>query len=264
MNGVFYIGAAGLDTQQRALEVVANNIANMNTPGFKQSHVQFSQLMASDTTQTFGADGASQAEVSSQVGQPMFLGVKLDSTPVDFTQGTLTQTNAPLDVAINGGGFMELMGPGGQTLLWRGGSLMVNPDGYLAASNGMPLQAMISVPREATSLSIGADGRVMATLDGVAEPMTIGQIDLVQDVDPSSLTAMSGGLYVPASETDLAASAPGTEGAGILAQGFIETSNVDLSKEMVSLLLVQRAYSANSQVVQAGDQLMAIANDLKK
>lgn len=262
MNGVFYIGATGLEAQQRALEIVSNNIANLNTPGFKRSHAQFSQLVAVPASSVSG-QGSGQ-DVSPSDAQPAFMGVKLDAAPVDFTQGTLKQTDSALDLAINGAGFVELMGPGGQTALWRGGSMMVNPDGYLAAANGMPLQAMISVPRDATSLTIAADGKVMATIDGTADPLNIGQIDLVQDVDPATLTPASGGVYMPASEADLTSSAPGADGVGTLAQGFIETSNVDLANEMVTLLLMQRSYSANAQIVQAGDQLMAIANDLRK
>lgn len=253
MNGVFYIGATGLDSQQRALDIVANNIANMNTPAFKQSHAQFSQLMAVDAPSPAGQEPA----------PPAFMGVQLAATPVDLSQGPMNQTGAPLDVAINGAGFIELMGPGGQSLLWRGGSLMINPDGFLAAANGMPLQAMISVPRDATSLTIGADGKVTVTVADGADPMTIGQIDLVQDIDPTTLTAVSGGLFAPAPDVDLASSAPGVNGAGVLASGFVEGANVDLANEMVTLLLLQRAYSANAQVVQAGDQLMAIANGLK-
>lgn len=258
MNGVFYIGATGLDTQQRALDIVANNIANLNTRAFKQSHAQFSQMVAPMAVPT---DGQPAAAGDAQAG---LLGVKLDGAPVDFTPGQLTETGSALDLAINGSGFIELMGPGGQTVLWRGGSLMVNPDGYLAASNGMPLQAMISVPRDASGLSISADGKVTATVDGSAQPLSLGQIELSQDNDPSSLTAIGGGLYVPQSESDVARAAPGSEGTGVLAQGFAEASNVDLSREMVTLLLMQRTYSANAQVVQAGDQLMAIDNELKR
>ena len=257
MNGVFYIGATGLDTQQRALDVVANNIANLNTRAFKQSHAQFSQMVA---------PAALPADSDQQVGdaQAAMLGVKFDGAPVDFTAGQLTETGGPLDLAINGTGFIELMGPAGQTVLWRGGTLMVNPDGYLAASNGMPLQAMISVPREASSLTVSTDGKVTATVDGQAQPLLLGQIELSQDSDPATLTAIGGGLYAPASETDLTRSAPGADGAGVLAQGFAEASNVDLSREMVTLLLMQRSYAANAQVVQAGDQLMAIDNELKR
>ncbi len=258
MNGVFYIGATGLETQQRGLEVVANNIANLNTPTFKQSHAQFSQIMAGMPNL-----GLEASKPSASV-QPVFLGVKIDAAPVDFTQGVLTESGSALDLAINGSGFMELMGPGGQTVLWRGGTLKVNADGYLSAANGMPLQPMISVPRDATSLSISADGKVMAAVGESTETSIIGQISLVQDVSPVSLTSINGGVYLPASDNDLVRSAPGEDGGGLLAQGFVETSNVDLAKEMVSLLMLQRTYSANAQVVQAGDQLMSIANELKR
>ena len=259
MNGVFYIGATGLDTQQRALDIVGNNIANMNTRAFKASHPQFSQLVASAPTSKDDSDAASGTDT-----QPTLLGVQLDGAPVDFTPGQLTETDAPLDLAINGSGFLELIGPAGQTMLWRGGTLMVNADGYLSASNGMPLQGMISVPRDASALTIGADGKVTATLPGATQPVAIGQIDIAQANDPTTLTQMSGGLYVAASDGDISHSAPGADGAGILAQGFSEASNVNLAEEMVTLMLMQRTYSANAQVVQAGDQLMAIANELKR
>lgn len=258
MNGVFHIGATGLDSQQRALEIVANNIANMNTPAFKQSRAQFSQLVANDQVASDDPNAPAQA------GQPVFQGVRLTGTSVDFAQGTLTQTGSALDIAVNGAGFIELMGPAGQSLLWRGGTMKVNTDGFLAAGNGMPLRAMISVPRDATGLTITLDGKVTATVEGSTEPLQLGQIDLVQDMDPSSLTALTGGVYAPASEAQLMTSTPGVEGAGMLAQGHLEGSNVDLAREMVSLLMMQRTYTANSQVVQAGDQLMAIANDLKR
>jgi len=258
MNGVFYIGATGLDTQQRAIDIVGNNIANMNTRAFKASHPQFSQLIAPASAPADG-DDASAAD-----GPPTLLGVQMDGTPVDFSQGQLTQTGVAMDLAINGPGFIELMGPAGQTQLWRGGTLTVNADGYLAAANGTPLQAMISVPRDASAVTVGADGKVTATVAGSAQPVAIGQIDLVQSGDPASLTAMSGGVYVAASEADLTRSAPGADGAGVLAQGFAETSNVNLAEEMVTLMLMQRTYSANAQVVQAGDQLMAIANELRR
>lgn len=258
MNGVFHIGATGLDSQQRALEIVANNIANMNTPAFKQSRARFSQLMA-----TAGVQGA-ESGANGAAGQPVFQGVRLTGSTVDFAQGTLSQTASPMDLAINGAGFVELMGPAGQTQLWRGGTLKVNHDGFLAAGNGMPLQAMISVPRDTQSLTIGMDGRVTAMVEGSTEALEIGRIELVQDTDPASLTAMTGGVYVPAEDAELIRSAPGVDGAGVLAQGYVETSNVDLAKEMVSLLLMQRTYSANAQLVQAGDQLMSIANDLKR
>jgi len=258
MNGVFYIGATGLDSQQRALDIVANNIANMNTPTFKQSHAVFSQLVAPATVPANGRDAPSQES------EATLMGVKLDGAPIDFSQGPMTETDAPLDLAINGAGFIELMGPAGQTVLWRGGTLMVNPDGALAASNGMPLQGNISVPRDASAITIGTDGKVTATVASSAQPVSIGQIEIAQDSDPTTVTALGGGLYMAAADTDISRTAPGVDGAGALAQGFSEQSNVDLTKEMVTMMLMQRTYSANAQVVQAGDQLMATANELKR
>jgi flagellar basal-body rod protein FlgG len=253
VNGTFYIGATGLDAQQRALDVVANNIANLATPGFKRSSARFSALMASTSKSTDQADPYSQA----------MLGVSVDTSPMDFTQGQLTQTGKSLDVAISGDGFIELMGPGGQSLLWRGGSMQVNSDGYLAASNGAPLKSMISVPSDGSTLSIQADGSVLAVAaDNTSK--VIGQIDLVQDKNMAGLTPVAGGFYQADNAHDLRSAAPGVDGAGTLVAGSVEASNVNLADEMVTLLLLQRSYSASAQVVQAGDQLMSIANSLRR
>jgi flagellar basal-body rod protein FlgG len=252
MNGAFYIGATGLDAEQRALDVVANNIANINTVGFKRSSAQFSALLGSDAPQSLDPSGS----------QPL-LGVGVDTSAIDFSQGQITQTGQALNLAISGTGFIELLGPAGQTQLWRGGVLEINSDGLLAASNGTPLKAMISVPSDASAVTINADGSVIA-VGGGSNGKLIGQIDLVQDKNLSALTPISGGFYVPGSPNDLTSAAPGVDGGGVLQQGALETSNVDLSNEMVTLLLLQRAYTANAQAVQAGDQLMAIANGLRR
>jgi flagellar basal-body rod protein FlgG len=188
----------------------------------------------------------------------------LSSTPLDFTEGPIQTTGQPLDVAIEGPGFIELMGPGGQPLLLRGGTLQVNSDGYLAAPNGMALKAMVSVPTGTTAISISQDGKVYAAVSGETTPELIGQIDLVTAKDQSTLTPLSGGLYSVANESDLVTSAPGEEGAGLLVSGALEGSNVQLSDELTTMLLIERAYGANAQVVQAGDQLMSIANNLKR
>ena len=253
MNGVFYVGATGLGTQQRALEVVANNIANVNTVGFKRSDVRFSELVggwSSDPTLSAGA-----------AGQPAMNGVSLSASPRDFAQGDLRTTSQPMDIAIRGEGFVELIGPNGEPVLWRGGSMSVDRDRLLAGPGGLPLKAMISVPQEATALSIGQDGKVTATIDG--EPRELGRIELAMVKDMAGLTAAGEGLYRPALPADVVSATAGEDGAGALIQGALEGANVDLSNEMVSLLLLQRSYAANAQIVQAGDQLMAIANGLK-
>jgi flagellar basal-body rod protein FlgG len=255
MNGAFYIGAAGLSAEERALEVIANNITNINTTGFKRSEVTFSSLVSPIAP-------ADAPLVGQTGGSPN--GVMVGAAPVVFSEGPLQQTGKPLDLAIDGPGFLELMGPGGQSLLWRGGSLMVNTDGYLTAPNGMPLKAMISVPQGTSAIAIGSDGKVQALIGADTTPTVIGQIDLVTDKDLTTLTALNGGLYQAENAADLTTATPGEDGAGLLAAGQLEGSNVQLSDEMTTMMLLERAYGANAQVVQAGDQLMAIANNLKR
>lgn len=255
MNGVFYIGATGLHAQDRALGVVANNITNMNTPGFKRAEVRFSELVG-----TVAAEDA-----AAHPGDPnaAMLGVLSQGTERMFQTGEMRATGNPLDLAIQGDGFIELAGPQGQTLLWRGGTLSINQDGYLAGAGGLPLKEMISVPEGATSLTIDAAGEVSAVLPGATTPTSIGHIDLVLVRDLSGLTDVAGGLYRPADEAALV-TADADHGGGTFVQGSVEQSNVELSDEMVTLMMMQRAYAASAQVVQAGDQLMAIANQLRR
>jgi len=257
MNGAFYIGATGLRSQQSALDVIANNIANINTPAFKRSEVRFSELVTPLTD-------SARTDLAAPDLASLMAGVSMTSSPRVFEQGDLRQTDKPLDIAISGDGLIELMGPAGQTMLWRGGSLKVNADGYLAAENGMPLKAMIAVPQGTTALTIERDGTVRAQGDGESPTREIGQIDLVQPRDMDELSGLGGGLFKPDPNAELVALTPGEDGGGVLIQGSIEASNVDLAQEMVTLLLLQRAYAANAQVIQAGDQLMGIANGLKR
>jgi len=249
MNGAFYIGATGLRAQARALDLVANNIANLNTPGFKRATARFSEIVGAPGQVAAGAiDG----------------GVAVDLTHHEFAQGELKTTGKPMDVAIDGPGFIELAGPDGELLLWRGGTLGVNADGQLTGAEGLPLRAMITAPVEARVIKINAEGVVTAAADETAAPVEIGRIELAQAKDLSSLTAIGGGLYRPAADGDVIAMTTGEEGAGRLVQGALEGSNVAMSDEMVTLMLMQRVYAANAQVLQAGDQLMAIANGLRR
>lgn len=251
MNGAFYIAATGLDSQQRALEALAHNIANVNTVAYKRSLVQFSELVSAPSGK--GGGGAAG----------LLQGVACIDSQRDFSQGDLKTTGKSIDLAINGEGFIELMGPAGQVMLWRGGGLKVNADGALAADNGMALKANINVPMNAGPVSIGADGKVTAPgPDG--RVVDLGQIDLVRVKDASTLKVMSGGLYATANPSDVTASAPGADGFGTLVQGALEGSNTQLSEEMVALLLTQRSYAANAQLIQASDQLMSIVNDLRR
>ncbi|PVM82855.1 flagellar hook-basal body protein [Caulobacter radicis] len=248
MNGAFYIAATGLRAQQGALDVTANNIANLNTSGFKRASVRFSEMVASG-----------QATVESV--QPS--GVASSGAERVFTQGDLRETGGSMDLAIRGDGFIELMAPSGRSVLWRGGALKVGEDGFLSAANGMSLRGMIAVPTGAQDLLISADGRVSAIFDDQTRN-EIGRIDLTMVRDSAALSAIGEGLYELTDGARATTLAAGEDGAGLLVQGSVEASNVQISDEMVTLLLTQRAYAANAQVVQAGDQLMAIANGLKR
>lgn len=253
MNGAFYIGATGLGAQQRALDVTANNIANINTPAFKRTGVRFSELVT----------GPGLVDGLAPMAQPGLAGVAAADFPRIYEQGDLRETGDPLSIAIKGDGLIELMGARGETLLWRGGAMKVNADGYLSTASGLPLKAMISVPQGATALTIDRDGVVTAAEDGGVS-REIGRIDLVVVKDAASLETLGEGVYRVEDIQNLITATPGEDGAGLIVQGSVETSNVELADEMVMMLLVQRAYAANAQVIQAGDQLMSIANNLRR
>lgn len=255
MNGAFEIAGIGMESQQKALDVIANNIANINTPAFRRSDVRFSEIVASQSQ-----DDTPRADLAAP---PYAAGVRTEALLALNEQGPIEATGRPLDIAIQGEGFIELMGPQGQSLLWRGGTLSVNEDGLLSAGDYV-LKDLIAVPPGARELSIGRDGAVSARRDGEESATSIGAITLVRVDDAAALERMDGGLYRPLDQNAVQAGRPGEDGAGELIQGALEHSNVDLNAEMVRLLIVQRAYAANAQILQAADQLMAIANNLRR
>lgn len=257
MNNVFYIGATGLSAQQTAVDTTANNIANMNTPAFKRSEVAFSELLtAAPASLSRGYTGETSSVAAGVAANPML--------PV-LTPGELHPTGNALDLAIRGDGFVELASDSGQTMLWRGGTLHVGTDGYLAAANGMRLRAMISVPRDASSITISPNGQVRALVPSQTDPIDLGEIELLVPSDVSSLESIGGSIYrVREDGQSVSRVRPGDDNAGLLAQGFSEASNVSLSDELVGLMLYQRAYAANARLVQVGDELMSIANGLKR
>lgn len=256
MNHAFEIAGVGLSTQQRALDVIANNIANINTLGFKRSDVRFVELIASVHDALNPA--ARLAATSSLAGASARPLVMVDA------QGEIERTGRPLDIAIRGDGFIEVMGPRGQTLLWRGGSLSVGEDGLLATPDGLPLSAMVTLPRDATAIEFSPEGVVRARIAGAPDPAELGQIMLVRVDDPQTLERLDGGRYRLPDGVFAHEMTPGEDGAGEIVQGGVERSNVDITEEMIRLMLVQRAYAANAQIVQAADQLTAIANNLRK
>jgi flagellar basal-body rod protein FlgG len=258
MNNLFYIGATGLAAQQTAVDTTAHNIANLNTPSFKRGAVTFSTLLTS------GSLPVPRQETVAAGGMAGGAGVAASARSV-FSPGTLRQTDDTWDLAIRGEGFLELDAADGNVMLWRGGRLRVGDDGYLRASNGIPLKAAISVPRDAERLEIAPDGQVLAVIPNQAAPLELGRIEIVQATDPRALQALGDGTYRVADDgVAVLRSRPGEDNAGTLAQGFGEASNVALADELAGLMLYQRAYAASAKLVQAGDELMAIANGLKR
>lgn len=255
MNNAFYIGAAALRTYQTANEGTAANVANINTDQYKRVSVSFAEMVGE-------AAAPGPAAAAGTAGAPM--GVAVRAQDRVFTAGELRQSGNPMDLAVVGDGLIELAGPGGQSLLWRGGTLRVNADGYLAAPNGMPLRALIQVPPEARDLTIAADGRVRARVDGQAQPLELGHIELTLASDTRALRSSADGLFRAGDDADLQRGHPGENGLGVLQQGALETSNVKLSDELVNLMLQQRAFAANARIVQVGDELMGLVTGLKR
>ena len=252
MSGALEIAMIGMRAQQRALETVAGNISNINTPAFKRVDIRFAELVGTSTgTNTSGSVDA-------------VAGVTPWSLPALDMQGQIEATNNPRDLAIEGSGFVELLGPGGKTLLWRGGTLRVMEDGALANSDGLILKAGITVPQDALAMRIDRDGKVYASQAGTQTESQIGEINLVRVLDPAAIERLDGGVYALNDETGVLAGAPGEDGLGNLVQGSIERSNVDLNAEMVALLIAQRAYSANAQVARAADEFYGVANGLRR
>lgn len=257
MNGAFEIGKVALRTQQTALETVANNIANVNTPGFKRADVIYSEVVTSTVSPTTEVEALARATRSAAGG------VRMDSRPVISGQGEIKQTGELLDFAIEGPGFVELLGPEGQSLLWRGGRLSVNRDGFLSGPDDLPLRDLVAIPDDATGLVIGRDGVIRATV-GDNEQLEIGQLTLVRVDSDAALERTDAGLFALRADARAVESVPGEDAAGIIVQGAVEESNVDFSESMIELLMIQRAYAASAQIVQSADQLSAIANNLKR
>lgn len=256
MNGAFEVGAVALRAQQTALETMANNIANVNTPAFKRADVVYSEIVANSPAPEAMLANLPDGRTYSAGG------VRMLARDMIAAQGELRGTGNAMDLAIEGKGFIEMLGPEGRTMLWRGGRLEVNRDGLLAAG-GVPLKAMITVPDDATALTIDRNGAVAVTT-AAGDKLEIGQIGLVKLEGDTGLERLGGGLYVAGDDARVLDAVPGEDGAGEFAQAMLEGSNVDFSSAMIEMLMIQRAYAASAQIVQAADQVSSITNNLKR
>ena len=253
--------ATGMEAQQTYIDVTSNNLANVNTTGFKKSRANFEDLMY-ETQRAAGTSTSAGTVLPSgiQVG----LGSKTSSTQRSFTGGAIKMTDRPLDMAIEGDGFFQIALPGGTTGYTRAGNFHLSPEGLLVTSQGYPLEPQIEVPPNATELSVGDDGTVTAVIDGQEEPAQLGQIQLANFVNPAGLRAMGGNLFAAsgASGPPIVGN-PGEDGRGALLQGSLEASNVRVVEEMVNLITGQRAFEFNSKAVQAADQMLRELGNLR-
>ncbi|ODB95136.1 flagellar basal-body rod protein FlgG [Candidatus Thiodiazotropha endoloripes] len=254
------IGASGMHAQQTQIDVIANNLANVNTMGFKKSRVDFEDLMYKEMVRS--AHNSLPGQNSSK---PLGVGVGISSTGKIFTTGEVKKTERTLDMAIQGEGFFEVLLPDNSYAYTRNGAMRIDQDGYLSTSDGYRLSGMVQVPNDAEDLLFLSDGKVYAQVSNSDDLLEIGALDLIRFVNASGLTPVGDNLYQPSDNSgDGYYGIPGEDGFGLIQQGFLETSNVDLVEEMTQLVLAQRAYEINSKVVQASDELLGIVNNLRR
>ena len=249
-----WISKTGMEAQQTQLDHISNNLANSGTNGYKRSHAVFEDLMYQTLRQS-GANSSEQTQLPT--GLQVGLGTRAVATSRQFSQGGLQQTTNPLDVAVKGQGFFQIQMPDGTTGYTRDGSFQVDAQGQLVTNNGYVLQPGIVVPAQAQSVTIGGDGTVTVTLPGQSGAQTIGQIQLANFANPAGLDPKGQNLYAETSASGTPTSgAPQSNGLGSLAQGFVETSNVNVVEELVSMIQTQRAYELNSKAIQTSDQML--------
>lgn len=249
-----WISKTGLDAQQTQMDVIANNLANVSTSGFKRSRAVFEDLIYQTIRQP-GAQSSQQTQLPS--GLQLGTGVRPVATERIFTQGNLQLTSNDKDVAIQGAGFFQVLLPDGSTAYTRDGSFQTDSQGQLVTASGFPLQPAITIPANAQSLTIGRDGTVSVTTPGATAPTQVGAIQLATFINPAGLQAKGENLYVETSASGNAnTNAPGANGAGLLTQGYVETSNVNVVEELVNMIQTQRAYEINSKAITTSDQML--------
>ncbi|MGN6512755.1 MAG: flagellar basal-body rod protein FlgG [Lysobacteraceae bacterium] len=259
MNPALWIAKTGLDAQQTRMGVISNNLANVNTTGFKRDRAAFEDLLYQTVRQP---GGATSEQTQLPTGLQLGTGVRIAATAKNFTQGNLNQTGNALDVAINGRGFFEVLMPDGSTAYTRDGSFQINAQGELVTNEGYAVQPGLQLPEGAQSVTIGADGTVSVQVAGQAAPVQLGQLTLSDFVNPAGLQAKGENLYVETAASGPAQSgAPGQGGVGTLVQGALEGSNVNVVEELVSMIETQRAYETNAKAISTTDSMLGYLNN---
>jgi flagellar basal-body rod protein FlgG len=250
------IAATGMLAQQTNVEVIANNLANMNTTGFKEQRAEFEDLLY----QNVELQGAQSSDTGTIVPSGIQLGAGVRTAAVYrvTSQGDLQTTSNPYDVAINGPGYFRIQMPDGTDAYTRAGNFALSPEGQLVNQQGYVVQPGIAIPTTATAVSINAQGQVQATLPGQTAPQTVGQLELTRFPNDAGLKAEGNNLFTEtASSGSPQSGVPGSTGYGTIQQGFLETSNVNAVSEITSLITAQRAYEMNSKVITAADEMMS-------
>ncbi len=253
--------ATGLEAQQLMVDVIANNLANVSTVGFKKSAAEFQDLMY----QTLKAPGTSTGIGELPVGIQVGLGVKPVSVHRTFGQGSFQQTQNSLDLAIEGDGFFQVTLPNGSLAFTRAGSFKIDNQGTIVNAEGYPLSPPIIVPAETTTINVSPQGKIEAVTTGVPEPLELGDILLARFVNPAGLNSIGKNLYqATVASGESIPGQPGELGIGTVLQGSLETSNVNIAEELVNMIVAQRAYEINSKAIQTGDEMLSTVNALKR
>ena len=254
MINSLWISKTGMEAQQMQLDVISNNLANVSTNGFKKSHAVFEDLMYQNLRQV-GSNTSEQSTLPT--GLQVGLGVRTVATSRSFSQGNLQQSNNNLDVAIQGNGFFQLTMPDGTTGYTRDGAFQIDNQGRLVTSGGLPISNGVTVPSNATSIAIADNGTVTAQIPGSTAPQSIGTITLASFINPAGLEPKGQNIYAESVASGQPnAGTAGANGLGTLMSGFVETSNVNVVQELVSMIQTQRAYEMNSKAIQTSDQML--------
>lgn len=249
-----WISKTGMEAQQTQLDHISNNLANVATSGYKRARAQFEDLIYQNLRQS-GAASSEQTQLPT--GLQVGLGTRAAATVRSFTQGNLQQSGGNLDVAIKGNGFFQISMPDGSTAYTRDGSFQLDSQGQIVNSSGFPVQPGLTVPANAQSVTIAADGTVSVAVPGQTTPQNIGQLQMATFVNAAGLEPRGGNLFAETASSGAPnTAAPGSAGLGTLQQGFLETSNVNVVEELVSMIQTQRAYELNSKAISTSDQML--------
>jgi flagellar basal-body rod protein FlgG len=261
MNEALWIAKTGLDAQQTRMATISNNLANASTTGFKRGRAVFEDLLYQNLRQV-GAQSSQDTQLPS--GLMLGTGVRVVATEKLFTQGSLAQTENPLDVAIEGRGFLQVLLPDGTLAYTRDGSMQRDSQGQMVTASGYVMQPAITLPADAQSVNIGSDGTVSVVVPGSAAPTQVGSLQLADFINPTGLQPIGKNLFLESAASGSPQTGnPGLNGLGTLTQGYVEGSNVNVVEELVSMIETQRAYEMNSKAISTSDQMLAyVSNNL--